>query len=100
MVQENLLIETAPDTGGGVSLEQYAYVESKIIDFASRFMKRTAKERRNFLALAEELNSDSEDEVKNIAIEFIRDLCKAADKKESEYQDALLNLLLRVSSSL
>ncbi|MCG9966747.1 hypothetical protein L9W92_01575 [Pelotomaculum terephthalicicum JT] len=88
MAQENLMVVPAQDAGRGAGLEQYTYVESRIIDFASRFMNRTAEERRNFLVLVEELNDDSDDKVKNIALEFIRDLCEAADKREGERSGA------------
>ncbi|OPX92601.1 MAG: hypothetical protein A4E53_00392 [Pelotomaculum sp. PtaB.Bin104] len=76
------VVKTAQDAGDGTGLEQYAYVESGIIDFASRFMKRTAEDRRSFLTLMEELAGNSDDEIKHIAIEFIRDLCEVADKRE------------------
>jgi len=63
-------------------------IDDRLRDFAVRLLNRTAEGRRSFLALAERELGDSKDEIKSIALDFIRDLCEAADKRKGERRGA------------
>lgn len=59
-------------------------INKKFIDFINRFLSWPTEKRRSALSDAEMLCGGSDDKYKCLALEFIRDLCREADKRDGE----------------
>lgn len=63
-------------------------IDKKLMDFINRFLNRPVKMRKAALEIVEKVCGGSNDDCDRQVVQFFRDLCEEADKRDVERRGA------------